>query len=68
MPLDIFVTVDDDNPLAELGRALGGDKLDVVHESELADTLAENSSRPLPMRWRSKPRWMKNFTASAWMC
>lgn len=41
MPLDIFVTVDDDNPLAELGRALGGDKLDVVHESELADTLAE---------------------------
>lgn len=41
MPLDIFVTVDDDNPLAELGKALGGDKLDVVHESELADTLAE---------------------------
>ena len=41
MPLDIFVTVDDDNPLAELGQALGGDKLDVVHESELADTLAE---------------------------
>lgn len=28
-------------PLAELGKALGGDKLDVVHESELADTLAE---------------------------
>ena len=41
MPLDIFVTVDDANPLAELGKALGGDKLDVVHESELADTLAE---------------------------
>lgn len=41
MPLDIFVTVDDGNPLAELGKALGGDKLDVVHESELADTLAE---------------------------
>ena len=41
MPLDIFVTVDDANPLAELGQALGGDKLDVVHESELADTLAE---------------------------
>lgn len=58
MPLDIFVTVDDANPLAELGQALGGDKLDVVHESELADTLAENS-RHLPMRWRSKPRWMK---------
>lgn len=67
MPLDIFVTVDDDNPLAELGQALSGDKLDVVHESELADTLAENS-RPLPMRWRSKLRWMKIFTASAWMC
>ena len=41
MPLDIFVTVDDANPLAELGQALGGDKLNVVHESELADTLAE---------------------------
>ena len=26
------------------------------------------NSRPLPMRWRSKPRWMKIFTASAWMC
>ena len=26
------------------------------------------SSRPLPMRWRSKPRWMRIFTASAWMC
>ena len=41
MPLDILVTVDDDNPLAELGQTLGGDKLDVVHESELADTLAQ---------------------------
>lgn len=67
MPLDIFVTVDDDNPLAELGQALGGDKLDVVHESELADTLAEKQ-QALAMRWRSKPRWMKIFTASAWMC
>ena len=27
MPLDIFVTVDDDNPLAELGKALGGDMI-----------------------------------------
>ena len=41
MPLDVFATVGDDNPLAELGQALGGDKLDVVHESELADALAQ---------------------------
>lgn len=67
MPLDIFVTVDDDNPLPSWARPWAAISWMWCMKANWPIPWLKNS-RPLPMRWRSKPRWMKNFTASAWMC
>lgn len=67
MPLDIFVTVDDANPLPSWARPWAAISWMWCMKVNWPIPWLKNS-RPLPMRWRSKPRWMKIFTASAWMC
>lgn len=58
MPLDIFVTVDDANPLPSWARPWAAISWMWCMKANWPIPWLKNS-RPLPMRWRSKPRWMK---------